>query len=323
MGGRILLWLEHGIYKDLEYKRASKNDENSPTNIIPLSPPITKNSDLSYPPKSCNHSPNITPNHSPHATVPMESIGQALPFVGDPPSPLNVSTKIMKNDTGTGTGVSPSLADAVNHRIAQLEAESQRALTRSGQRRFGTVDQSTTHDPRIDIKRAVRSQQYAVETGQDLHVRPALVESAQTKYLGVEERLFGQEIHHAVFLNARMLIHDPDTGMPGIRTGHLYAELHTNPVEPYRRWPLEVPCVSHQDVQAAICPQTNRCDKKQKVNNKNSPEAPLWLTHSPQATLAAHQLASKIRATPPIAVGMLHITSFIRRTSPLPLTPAA
>ncbi|KAJ7699691.1 hypothetical protein B0H16DRAFT_1903151 [Mycena metata] len=155
-------------------------------------------------------------------------------------------------------------------------------------RPFGTVDQATSYDPRLDIKRAARSQQYAVETGKNLHIRPAMAESAQTKYLGVEEKAFGQEIHRAIFGNARMLIHDPDTGMPGIRTGHLYAELHTNPVEPYCRWPLEVPCVSHQDVQAAIRPRFNRR------------EARKW-----KATHAAHQLTTAVRETPPISVGML------------------
>ncbi|KAJ7697758.1 hypothetical protein B0H16DRAFT_1706164, partial [Mycena metata] len=289
MGGRILLWLEHGIYRDLGYKRASKSDGYSPTNTTPLSPPLTTNH-LITPPKSIHHSTHSTPNHPPHATFPMESIKPALPI----------------NDTGTGPSLSPSLVDAVNHRIAQLEAEEQRTLTRTGQRPFGTVDQATSYDPRLDIKRAARSQQYAVETGKNLHIRPAMAESAQTKYLGVEEKAFGQEIHRAIFLNARMLIHDPDTGMPGIRTGHLYAELHTNPVEPYRRWPLEVPCVSHQDVQAAIRPRFNRREaRKWKVNETNSPDAPLWLTHSLQATHAAHQLTTAVRETPPISVGML------------------
>ncbi|KAJ7779131.1 hypothetical protein B0H16DRAFT_1878705 [Mycena metata] len=271
MGGRILLWLEHGIYRDLGYKRASKSDGYSPTNTTPLSPPLTTNH-LITPPKSIHHSTHSTPNHPPHTTFPMESIKPALPI----------------NDTGTGPSLSPSLVDAVNHRIAQLEAEEQRTLTRTGQRPFGTVDQATSYDPRLDIKRAARSQQYAVETGKNLHIRPAMAESAQTKYLGVEEKAFGQEIHRAIFLNARMLIHDPDTGMPGIRTGHLYAELHTNPVEPYRRWPLEVPCVSHQDVQAAIRPRFNRR------------EARKW-----KATHAAHQLTTAVRETPPISVGML------------------
>ncbi|KAJ6464665.1 hypothetical protein C8R47DRAFT_1224734 [Mycena vitilis] len=61
----------------------------------------------------------------------------------------------------------------------------------------------------------------------------------------------GQEIHHAILLNARMLMHDPTTGQPGIKSGHVIAHLYAAPGG-NATWPMEIPVPTQGGLVAAL-----------------------------------------------------------------------
>ncbi|KAJ6466746.1 hypothetical protein C8R47DRAFT_1223938 [Mycena vitilis] len=87
--------------------------------------------------------------------------------------------------------------------------------------------------------------------GNELTVRPGSVVAPQTLYTGNETRPNGQEVQHAIFLNARMLVHNPATGEPGMRNGHVVAHLYLAPTAD-KPWDLEVPYPSAAQVQTAL-----------------------------------------------------------------------
>ncbi|KAJ7862683.1 hypothetical protein B0H14DRAFT_2575335, partial [Mycena olivaceomarginata] len=57
-----------------------------------------------------------------------------------------------------------------------------------------------------------------------------------------------QELHHAVFLNAGLQIHDPSVGFPGFRTGHIYAQMLTPRLHDQPPVKFDVPGVRRQEV---------------------------------------------------------------------------
>ncbi|KAJ7920772.1 hypothetical protein B0H13DRAFT_1867270 [Mycena leptocephala] len=77
------------------------------------------------------------------------------------------------------------------------------------------------------------------------------VVSPQTLYTGSERRPNGQEVFHAILLNARLLVHDPATGEPGARNGHASVQLYAAP-NTDKVWDLEVPYVSDQQIQEEL-----------------------------------------------------------------------
>ncbi|KAJ6506226.1 hypothetical protein C8R47DRAFT_1209423 [Mycena vitilis] len=73
------------------------------------------------------------------------------------------------------------------------------------------------------------------------------VVSPQTVYTGREVRSNGQEVHHAVLLNARLLVHNPDSGEPGMQNGHAMVHFYTAPRADVA-WELETPYASADSV---------------------------------------------------------------------------
>ncbi|KAJ6450732.1 hypothetical protein C8R47DRAFT_1230121 [Mycena vitilis] len=49
----------------------------------------------------------------------------------------------------------------------------------------------------------------------------------------------GRQVHHAVFLNARLLIHNPATGQPGTRNGHAIVHFFAAPLDEHATWDIE------------------------------------------------------------------------------------
>ncbi|KAJ7680745.1 hypothetical protein DFH06DRAFT_1315485 [Mycena polygramma] len=88
--------------------------------------------------------------------------------------------------------------------------------------------------------------------GQPPEVRPGSVVAPQTLYTGHETRPNGQELFHATFLNARMLIQNPLTGHPGMVNGHVLATLVAAPADETTTWPFEIPYPSHSTLRTAL-----------------------------------------------------------------------
>ncbi|KAJ6479924.1 hypothetical protein C8R47DRAFT_1218861 [Mycena vitilis] len=100
------------------------------------------------------------------------------------------------------------------------------------------------------VRVAANAQWIRHRSGQPPLVRPGSIVAPQTLYTGREIRPNGQELHHAVFLNARMLIHDPATGRPGMQNGHAIATLVAAPAD-NRTWEHETAFPSTPDIQSA------------------------------------------------------------------------
>ncbi|KAJ7930584.1 hypothetical protein B0H13DRAFT_1858708 [Mycena leptocephala] len=87
--------------------------------------------------------------------------------------------------------------------------------------------------------------------GVDLIARPGSIVSPQTLYTGKERRGNGQDVYHAILLNARLLIHNPDTGEPGAINGHAGIQFYAAPVN-NRAWGMEVPYASDAQLDLAL-----------------------------------------------------------------------
>ncbi|KAJ6482260.1 hypothetical protein C8R47DRAFT_1217910 [Mycena vitilis] len=89
------------------------------------------------------------------------------------------------------------------------------------------------------VRAASNHQEGRQRQGQPPEVRLGSIVSPQTLFTGHESRPNGQELFHAVFLNARMLINNPLTGHPGMVNGHVLATLVAAPADEHP-WPYEV-----------------------------------------------------------------------------------
>ncbi|KAF8139484.1 hypothetical protein K438DRAFT_1785649 [Mycena galopus ATCC 62051] len=142
------------------------------------------------------------------------------------------------------SAIDPNTVQTLANNIAHLDKEQYITVDRQPQRGFGHADRQPNGNIRNIVQGAAGAQQIADKTGRSLHVCPTTITSDQTMYLGYQTQKNRQEIHRAELLNANMQIHDPSTGQPGRRVGHLFTQLLAAPLISNRHWPLEVPRVS-------------------------------------------------------------------------------
>ncbi|KAF8139480.1 hypothetical protein K438DRAFT_1995942 [Mycena galopus ATCC 62051] len=126
--------------------------------------------------------------------------------------------------------IDPNTMQTLANNITCLDTEQYMTVDRQPQKGFGRADRQPNGNIRNIVQGAAGAQQFAYKTGRPLHVRPATITSDQTMYLGYQTQKNGQEIHRAVLLNADMQIHDPSTGQPGRRVGHLFTQLLAAPL---------------------------------------------------------------------------------------------
>ncbi|KAJ7284794.1 hypothetical protein C8J57DRAFT_1217179 [Mycena rebaudengoi] len=121
--------------------------------------------------------------------------------------------------------------------------------------KFGPRDTSLflPNHPRI-VQMTADHQWLTYIGGHLLHVRPSFLAAPQSSYLGVEQDSTGQEIHHAVLLNARFLMHNPVTGQPGSISGHAQVKFLAVPEAPQAVWNVEVPYVADAKIQDPYAP---------------------------------------------------------------------
>ncbi|KAJ6486360.1 hypothetical protein C8R47DRAFT_1072331 [Mycena vitilis] len=113
------------------------------------------------------------------------------------------------------------------------------ALSREREHSFGREDRLPRFGNVLSrIQAATNAEWRNHRTGNPLTIRPGSIVAPQTFYTGHETRANGQELYHAVFLNARMLIHNPATGLPAWRNGHCSATLVAAP-SGNQSWPFE------------------------------------------------------------------------------------
>ncbi|KAJ7604504.1 hypothetical protein DFH06DRAFT_1349406 [Mycena polygramma] len=131
-------------------------------------------------------------------------------------------------------------------------------LDRGRTHNFGPEDPLPRFSNAVERIQAASNQQWVRHrTGQPPLVRPGSVVAPQTIYTGRSVRPNGQEIHHAVLLNSRLLIHNPLTGRPGMVNGHAVTTLVAVPPDD-STWPFEIPFpgVHHVDTLSTYGPAT-------------------------------------------------------------------
>jgi hypothetical protein len=133
--------------------------------------------------------------------------------------------------------------------ISPLSSLPAGVLDRTRKGTFGREDPYPREGTVLSRVQAASNAQW-IEHGQgnELTIRPGSVVSPQTLFTGRERRATGQETYHAILLNARLLIHNPETGEPGAINGHASVQLHAAPNSD-RVWNLEVPYVSDHQIQ--------------------------------------------------------------------------
>ncbi|KAJ7325393.1 hypothetical protein DFH08DRAFT_968627 [Mycena albidolilacea] len=135
---------------------------------------------------------------------------------------------------------------------------------RSTQASFGPPNGHPHGNARPILQNAAGSQLATQCLGKPLHIRPAFSESIQSFYLGSEPQRDNQELHHAIFLNAGLQIHDPSVGLPGFRTGHIYAQMLTPRLHDQPPIKFDVTGVQHQEVARYL--KKNQNDLRQRAD---------------------------------------------------------
>ncbi|KAJ6498065.1 hypothetical protein C8R47DRAFT_1068958 [Mycena vitilis] len=126
------------------------------------------------------------------------------------------------------------------------------ALSRTRTHQFGAVDRQTrggTAHQRVHA--AADAQQRRHRRGEAPIVRPGSVVAPQVLYTGREVRQNGQEVHHSIFLNARLLVHNPATGAPGMCNGHAMVHFYSAPTA-NQIWDLDTPFPTAEQVRDAL-----------------------------------------------------------------------
>ncbi|KAJ7660690.1 hypothetical protein DFH06DRAFT_1325951 [Mycena polygramma] len=180
----------------------------------------------------------------PHPSSPLNP--NARPFPYPPPqtrsSPRLLTSRFAASPSRSlaplaGSGTSPT----PQRRLSPLGPIACDVLDRGRTGSFGPAEFLPRPANAVDRIRDASNIQWARHRqGQPPLVRPGSVVAPQTIYTGHSVRPDGQEIHHAVMLNSRMLIHDPVSGTPGMINGHAVATLVAAPSDD-RTWPFEIP----------------------------------------------------------------------------------
>ncbi|KAJ6479197.1 hypothetical protein C8R47DRAFT_1074639 [Mycena vitilis] len=125
-------------------------------------------------------------------------------------------------------------------------------LSRARTHHFGAID----HQPRGGtahqrVQAAVNLQWGRHRDGQLPIVRPGSVVAPHALYTGREVRPNGQEVHHTILLNARLLVHNPVTGAPGMCNGHAMVHFYAAPTTDHT-WDLETPFPTAEQVRSEL-----------------------------------------------------------------------
>ncbi|KAJ6447556.1 hypothetical protein C8R47DRAFT_1085246 [Mycena vitilis] len=106
---------------------------------------------------------------------------------------------------------------------------------------FGPIDpRPRGSTPSERLSDATHGQWLLHRHGQDLPIRPVNLVAPQSLYSGCEYLENKQEVHKLTVINARLLVHNPQSGLPTIRTGHAEVEFFAAPSDG-TPWPFETP----------------------------------------------------------------------------------
>ncbi|KAJ7208454.1 hypothetical protein C8J57DRAFT_1540661 [Mycena rebaudengoi] len=118
---------------------------------------------------------------------------------------------------------------------------------------YGPLDEGDpAAQPSDIIKRIADKEWHAHLHDHQMHVRPGFLAAPQTFYLGRNLQDNQQEEHHGVMLNARMLLHNPETGAPGSQNGHAYFVFKAAPKDPQQTWDIEVPYAAEAPIRKIL-----------------------------------------------------------------------
>ncbi|KAJ7280464.1 hypothetical protein C8J57DRAFT_1501909 [Mycena rebaudengoi] len=141
---------------------------------------------------------------------------------------------------------------------SEIQPGESQVLNRLRFHQFGPRDAAELdpNDPHI-VQRVADQQWDAHMRGEPPHVRPGFLAAPQTVYLGYDVQ-DEQETHYGVMINARMLLHNPLTGLPGCQNGHAYFYFKAAPEHPHTQWSMEVPYAEDRRIHAPVSATRNK-----------------------------------------------------------------
>jgi hypothetical protein len=237
VGAWVALWLEKEIRHEERMRDKKKQEQNPEPYQFP------------------NRNPHQPTNSTldPLLPLPMDCYPQSAPT--RPPAEVNETEQNTDAPADFQKVSMANIGDTaaqIQRTIERIEAEHSQPPfqleDRSTQVSFGPPDGRPHGNARRILQSVAGSQLAAQRLGKPLHIRPAFAESVQSFYLGSEPQRDNQELHHAVFLNAGLQIHDPSVGFPGFRTGHIYAQMLTPRLHDQPPVKFDVPGVRRQEV---------------------------------------------------------------------------
>ncbi|KAJ7229603.1 hypothetical protein C8J57DRAFT_1534354 [Mycena rebaudengoi] len=117
---------------------------------------------------------------------------------------------------------------------AKPDASETQVLSRDRYGSYGPLDDDdTAATPADAIERTVDKEWYAHLHDHNMHENQ-------------------QEVHRGVMLNACMLLHNPDTGVPRSQNGHAYFFFKAAPADPHETWDIEVPYAPEESIRKIL-----------------------------------------------------------------------
>ncbi|KAJ6515207.1 hypothetical protein C8R47DRAFT_1206544 [Mycena vitilis] len=250
----------------------------------------------------------------------------ARPFPYPPPYPQlppHLSISRFAAPRARHPAPSPGLGNAPSHPppfrptpSAPLPCD---VLDRGRRSSLGPVEPLPRPGNSVDRIRAASNLQWArYRLRQPPQVRPGSLVAPQTVYTGRAMQNDGQEIYRAVFLNARLIIHDPVTGRPGMINGHADATFVAAPSDE-RTWAFEVPYPSMRDVQTTLTGYGSATQAeigRQRRTGRYQINANRQIEHAPGFATNASRAAGSALAAPRLAP--VPLPSFRPFRQPLP-----
>ncbi|KAJ6511446.1 hypothetical protein C8R47DRAFT_1065009 [Mycena vitilis] len=169
-----------------------------------------------------------------------------MPIYSSPAVPRNFGKRMAPSDEVTVTyhppsPLIPTSDPSLPIPLPSLEPLPCDVLDRRRTGSFGPVDPRLRGStPSERLADATHGQWLLHRHGQDLPIRPVNLVAPQSIYSGCEYLEHKQEVHKLTVLNARLLVHNPQTGLPTIRTGHAEVEFFAAPSDG-APWPYETP----------------------------------------------------------------------------------
>ncbi|KAJ7269491.1 hypothetical protein C8J57DRAFT_1227246 [Mycena rebaudengoi] len=200
---------------------------------------------------------------------------------------------------------SPHPHPSTNSLPTEIHPGESQALSHKHYGTFGTPNtrELDPHEPQI-IEHVANQAWAAHLKDEPVQVHPGIIATPQLVYLGRQD-INGQETHHGIMLNAQMMVHDPDSGMPGCQNGHTYVRFESAPADDKDGWSREVPYATEEDIRELLSQYTDHITHTPRkdpcpavFNGVNTKHVPSTESLSPTCGVQATTVPEEVEMAP-------------------------